>query len=135
VIKLLINKNVIYEKHSESTAAFANSATANTQKTIDLTMKRPIEIYAIIINNPSTVTDLTVKVFNKEVFGEDTKYAYITSFTVPKSQALTGTTIDTYLVLVEGMFIGGDVRLVVSNNTALGASEGFTSTFRIREVV
>ena len=135
MIKLLINKNVIYEKHSESTAAFANSATANTQKTIDLTMKRPIEIYAIIINNPSTVTDLTVKVFNKEVFGEDTKYAYITSFTVPKSQALTGTTIDTYLVLVEGMFIGGDVRLVVSNNTALGASEGFTSTFRIREVV
>jgi len=135
VIKLLINKNVIYEKHSESTAAFANSATANTQKTIDLTMKRPIEIYAIIINNPSTVTDLTVKVFNKEVFGEDTKYAYITSFTVPKSQSLTGTTIDTYLVLVEGMFIGGDVRLVVSNNTALGASEGFTSTFRIREVV
>lgn len=135
MIKLLINKNVIYEKHSESTAAFANSATANTQKTIDLTMKRPIEIYAIIINNPSTVTDLTVKVFNKEVFGEDTKYAYITSFTVPKSQSLTGTTIDTYLVLVEGMFIGGDVRLVVSNNTALGASEGFTSTFRIREVV
>lgn len=135
MIKLLINKNVIYEKHSESTAAFANSATADTQKTIDLTMKRPIEIYAIIINNPSTVTDLTVKVFNKEVFGEDTKYAYITSFTVPKSQALTGTTIDTYLVLVEGMFIGGDVRLVVSNNTALGASEGFTSTFRIREVV
>ena len=135
MIKLLINKNVIYEKHSESTAVFANSATANTQKTIDLTMKRPIEIYAIIINNPSTVTDLTVKVFNKEVFGEDTKYAYITSFTVPKSQSLTGTTIDTYLVLVEGMFIGGDVRLVVSNNTALGASEGFTSTFRIREVV
>lgn len=130
---MLVNKSVYFKQIGEDkTVTFAGSAAANTQKTVDITIPMPREVQGIVINNPSA-SDLTVKVFNKEVIGQNTKYAYITSFVVPKSQTITGTTIDTYFVMVEGM--GTSVRLVVSNNSALGADGGFIATFRLREVV
>lgn len=115
---------------------FANEASANTQKTktIDKPSK-PIRNHKFIIYNPSTVTDLTVKFFNVESsLGGVDREAYVSSVVVPKSQSTTGTTINTYEVIVEGLFTGGDVKLVLSNNTALGVTDGFTATVRVREV-
>ena len=116
---------------------FANSALANNQqvKTIAAPTAQKLE-YELIVNNPSTAVDITVKVFNVEadLVGEVDKDAYITSFVVPKSQAITGTTIDTYAVFVQGLFNGGAVKLVASPNTALAVDGGFTATVRLREV-
>jgi hypothetical protein len=116
------------------TIEFANEAGANTQKTTDITTpESPFYEYEFVIYNPGA-TDVTVKLFNKEVFGEDTRYAYVTSFVVPKSQAVTGTTINTYAAFVNGLFCGGDVRMVISNNDAVAADGGFTMSVRIRGV-
>lgn len=85
--------------------------------------------------NPSTVTDITVKVFNSELtLKAGTRDAYITSFSIPKAQSITGTAINTYANFIHGMFNGGDCKLVVSNDTVLGAGDGFTTTIRLREV-
>lgn len=116
---------------------FANEALADNQQTATITAPaNPGKKHEIIVNNPSTVTDLTVKLFNIEadLVGDTDKDAYITSFVVPKSGSVTGTLIDTHAAFIEGLFNGGDLKLVVSNNTVLGETDGFTATVRIREV-
>ena len=116
---------------------FANSALANNQQieTIAAPAIQKLE-YELVVNNPSTAVDITVKVFNVEedLVGTTDKDAFITSFVVPKSQALSGTTVDTYAVFVQGMFNGCAVKLVVSNNTEVAVDGGFTATVRLREV-
>jgi len=89
----------------------------------------------VTVYNPSSVTDITVKVFETATsLAENTRYVLITQFTIPKSQTITGTTIDTTSKLVHGIFNGTDVRFVLSNDTVLGASDGFSATLRLREV-
>ncbi|KJS81648.1 MAG: hypothetical protein JM58_16365 [Peptococcaceae bacterium BICA1-8] len=111
---------------------FANSALVNTQKVVEITKPdtQTSNMHEIIIHNPSEVTDLTLKCFNVETEGD----AYITSVIVPKKATTTGTVMDTYSIFIEGLFRGTDVKLVISNNTALGAAEGFTAKVKVREV-
>ncbi len=123
----------------DNAAAFAHSAAANTQVTIDIPnstiFPSPRDRCVIEVYNPSTVTDLTIKIFAKALaLGAGTRYALIDTVTIPKSQTITGTTINAYLKIIEGMFVGEDLRLVVSNDTILGAAEGFTAYVRVREV-
>lgn len=116
---------------------FANSAGLNTQKTAIITKPGdPVNKYKVSVYNPSTASDLTVKVFNIEnSLGGGDRDCYLTSFVIPKAQTVTGTAISAYDVLIEGLFYGGNVKLVVSNGTALGVAEGFTATARIRETI
>lgn len=116
---------------------WANSDAANTQKTYTFTKPdAPVEEYELVVYNPSTVTDLTVKIFNIEASlkGSD-RDALITTVSIPKSQAVTGTTINTYARIVHGIFNGGNCKIVASNDTVLGGADGFTATFRLREVM
>lgn len=121
---------------TDQAVAFANSAAINTQVNVDFTkptVSKPR--YKIAVYNPSTVTDLTVKIFSVALdFGGGTRYDFIDSFVIPKSQVITGTTINAYTKFIEGLFVGTDLRLVVSNNTVLGTAEGFSAYIRLREV-
>lgn len=116
---------------------FANNDAANTQVVLTITQPTsPVDEYDISVYNPSTVTDLTCKVFTVEAtLGGATRDAYLTAFSVSRSQVVTGTTINTYIRQIHGIFNGGNLKLVVSNDTVLGAAEGFTATARIRELV
>lgn len=121
---------------ADQTLTWANSDAENTQKTVSFTKPaQPLSEYELIVYNPSTVTDITVKVFNVETsLGGASRDAFITSVSIPKSQMVTGTTINTYAKFVHGMFNGGNLKLVLSNDTVLGASDGFSAYARLREV-
>jgi len=131
---------------TDQTATYANSAAANTQVIISVTKATyPAQRHQIVIYNPSTVTDLTVKIFGKcLVLGDSvvdidgttttTKSSLYDSFTVPKKQSITGTTINTYVKEIEGIFADTDLRIVVSNDTVLGASDGFSAYVRVKSV-
>jgi hypothetical protein len=120
---------------TDQTATYANSALINTQVTIDIAAPTYAkQRYKIVVYNPSTVTDLTIKIMSTETsLGAGTRYAFLDSMTVPKSAAYTGTTINAYEKEVEGIFTGAALRLVVSNDTALGGSDGFSAYIRVRE--
>ena len=117
--------------------AFANSSAANTQST--LTIEAPINVrfeYEISVYNPSTITDLTVKIFNTRVINGTSRDVLVYSFVVPKSQSVTGTTVSAYSIPVRLMFNGGvPVKIIASNNTVLGGTDGFTPTISIEEVM
>ena len=124
---------------ADNPVAFANSAPINTQVIIDIASNAvfpsPRDRCVLEIYNPSTVTGLTVKIFSKALsFGGDIRYCLIDTVAIPISQTTTGTAVSAHLKIIEGMFVGEDVRLVVSNDTALGASDGFTAYLRVREV-
>ena len=110
---------------------------ANTQST--LTIEAPINVrfeYEISVYNPSTITDLTVKIFNTRVINGTSRDVLVYSFVVPKSQSVTGTTVSAYSIPVRLMFNGGvPVKIIASNNTVLGGTDGFTPTISIEEVM
>lgn len=104
---------------------WANSALINTQKTYTYTQPTAsLSLYEVCIENPSTVTDLTGKLFQVNTTLGD---CYITSFSVPKSQTISGTSIGAYSKFVNYCFNGTNIKLVLSNDTALGGSDGFTA--------
>jgi hypothetical protein len=121
---------------TDQAVAFANSALINTQVNVDFVKPTVVRNrYKLAFYNPSTITDLTVKIFSVALaFGGATRYDLIDTITIPKSQAITGTTVNAYTKFVEGLFVGADLRLVISNNTPLGGADGFTGYVRAREV-
>lgn len=116
---------------------WANSDVVNTQKTHTFTKSAvPVEEYMLICYNPSTITDLTVKMFNVETNLKDaTRDVLVTTVIIPKRQTTTGTIIESHTRIVHGIFNGGNCKIVVSNDTVLGVADGFTATFRLREVM
>jgi hypothetical protein len=122
--------------NADQSIAFANSALINTQVNVDFVKPTVVRNrYKLAFYNPSTITDLTVKLMSVALaFGGATRYDLIDTITIPKSQAITGTTVSAYAKFVEGLFVGGDLRLVISNNTVLGVADGFTGYIRAREV-
>lgn len=120
---------------TDQTITFANSASANTQVTKDISKpNNPKDGYMVTVYNPSVVTDLTVKVFAKAPsLGGGDRYSLIDWFSVPKSQSITGTTVNCYSKLFQGLFVGTDIRVVISNDIVLGGSDGFDATLRVRE--
>ncbi len=118
-------------------ATFANNAPANTQCVLADIAKptKPVAEYELVAYNPSTETDLTVKILCKELsMGGDTRYALLTSVSIPKSQALTGTTVAAHVRLVHGIFNGSATQIIVSNDTVVGGAGAFVATLRLREV-
>ena len=126
---------------SDATAVFANDALVNTQKTTTFTYvtnagSYGVEEYMLTVYNPSTVTDLTVKVFEiSTALGGDARDSLITTLSIPKAQVTTGTTIVSHAKVIHGILNGEDVKLIISNDTVLGEADGFTASFRLREVM
>ena len=124
---------------TDQTITFANSAAANNQQTVVIAAPTVgIGEYMLTVYNPSTVTDLTVKVFAVATgLGGADRDSLLTPdpIVIPKSQVITGTTVNCYSTLVHGIFCATALKLVVSNNTVLGAAEGFSATVRLREVM
>jgi hypothetical protein len=122
---------------TDPTAVFANSAGANTQAT-PITITKPTNVsqmHQISVYNPSTVTDLTVKVFTVATsLGGGDRDVLVDTITIPKAQSVTGTTINSYAETIYNWMNLGNGKIQISNNTALGAAEGFTATVRVREI-
>ncbi|MHB1001900.1 MAG: hypothetical protein ACYC27_21885 [Armatimonadota bacterium] len=119
------------EQIFDGQAVWANSAVQNTAVNIDITLPTVLQgsaLYMITVTNPSTVTALTVSVKNKSTFGGTAKYPELTRFGVQANAA------DGRSVLVQGWMLGEGGRLTLSNDTALGGSDGFTAYVRIRKV-
>jgi len=122
---------------TDPTAVFANSALVNTQST-PITITKPTNVsqmHQISVYNPSTVTDLTVKVFTVAGgLGGADRDVLVDTLIIPKAQAVTGTTIVAYAETVYNWMNLGNGKLQISNKPALGASDGFTATLRVREI-
>lgn len=124
---------------ADQAAVWANSAAVNTP--VDVDYAAPVKVqsagikvddvlhqkdarYLIVIDNPSAVTALTVVVKNKHAaFGGSDKFGEVTTINVPISAVK-----DT---LVDGWLLGDGARLTLSNDTVLGALDGFTATIRV----
>ncbi|MBT9166931.1 MAG: hypothetical protein DDT19_00255 [Syntrophomonadaceae bacterium] len=117
-------------------ATWAHSAPANTNVVLTITdFKLPLKEHEIIVFNPSTATDLTVKIMAVEPsLGGASRNALLTTLSIPRSQTLTGTPIDTHRRRVENLLLTGTARLVLSNDTALGVTGGFTAVVRVRQI-
>ena len=129
-----VNTPVKVSGATDPTAVFANSALVNTQATA-ITITAPEEIrkyHRLIVHNPSTESDLTVKVWNKAGIGSVTKQ-FMGSCIIPAKGTVTGTSIETDARnIFQDLFLGGcDVELQVSNNQVLGGSGGFTATIQL----
>jgi len=117
--------------------AWANSEVINTQKILIFNQPmKPVSEYEIIVYNPSTATDITVKLFSLENFEGSIKgqEAFIDSWIVPASQTITGTAIDTYKENVSGIFNDSPLKIVLSNDTAIGVAGAFTALLKIKKV-
>ena len=116
------------------TVSWANSDPAGTAKPIDLTLSagghQPQGLYAVLVTNPSTESDLTVVVRNQFTDpGSTVRRPELTRFGVSKNQA------DGRAFVVEGWLIGDLAgRLVLTNDTVLGAAGAFTTAVEVRSV-
>lgn len=116
---------------SDEAVVFANNSAINTLKTVDMVNPDFLSddaLYSITVFNPSTETDLTVIVRNREEFGTTNRYPELTRFTVPRN------TPEGQTRLVQGLFGGESSRLVVQNLTALSGAGGFTANVRVRRL-
>lgn len=114
----------------DTTVAWANSATANTQKTVDLpafggdTDVRN-DLLLVIVRNPSSVTAVAGTANAKYLDPADsstTRYAKVTSFTAAAANG------DGEAFLIQGATLGQGGRLILQNATVLGGSDGFTAS-------
>ena len=120
----------------DQTLTWANSAVANTQVVVNVARPSvPVSEYKVKVYNPSTVTDLTCKVFAVAAgLGGSGRDCLVTTFSIPKSQTMTGTAVNAHARLIHGIFDGSALKLVFSNDTVLGGGDGFSATMRLREV-
>ena len=110
------------------TAEFEGSDSANALKEVE--MELPEKTAARIrleIVNPSIETDLTVEIYN--AIGE--KDYFVDWFTIPKKTTrANGLTVEAHTRLLPPL--AGNVKIAVSNDTAL--TTAFDATVTIREV-
>lgn len=113
---------------AEKTFTWANSAAANTQVSnsfIPPTILQAEGLYVINVRNPSSVTALTVIVINVENLSSADRDCELTRLSVPASGIRS--------FVVQGLFIGsGSPKIIISNDTVLGGSDGFSAQVRIR---
>jgi redox-regulated HSP33 family molecular chaperone len=103
---------------------WANSAAAGTVVNVDVPGAQAA-VAAVTVRNPSAVTALTVKVQGKETLGGAARYPEIASLAVPANT--------TKQFFIDEMWLVGEGgRLAVTNDTLLGAGDGFTGQVRVR---
>lgn len=110
---------------------------ANSQVTATFTPPtNPVYEHQVVVYNPSTETDLTVKIFavcTPFAGAGGTADAYVDTLTIPKSQSITGTSINTYSNSIFGIFNGVSAKFVMSNNSVIATP--VTPILRMREVL
>ena len=114
-------------------ATFANSATANTEATpIDIAQPAsPRDVTALLINNPSTVTDVTLQLFSYN----GSNYYHIEDLSIPAKAAVVGTEREYHKREVRGCFTcGDDLRIIVSIDSSIGAADTFAVTVSAMQV-
>lgn len=119
------------EQIYDGSASWANNAAANTAVNIDITLPATLQgsaLYMVAVTNPSTVSAITATVRNKGTFGGTARYPELTRFGVPASSP------DGRSALIQGWMLGEGARLSLTNDTILGAADGFTAYVRIRKV-
>lgn len=121
-----------------SAPVWANNALINTQVTVTFDLQDPrSSVIKIQVHNPSTVTALTVEV--RDMFedqdGATDRFGLLTSFGVGAN-----TTASKIVDLAGGSgpainaaptVIAPRIRIILSNDTALGAADGFTATMKV----
>lgn len=121
---------VIGNTTNTENAAWANSAAAGTAVNLDYGQQVGgigQRGYAITVRNPSAVSALTVKMQGKETFASTAYYPEIDSLAVP-----AGSVKQFY---VDGGWLDGEGgRLALTNDTVLGAGDGFTANVRVRQI-
>jgi len=117
--------------------SWSNNSSANTQKEVVISIPEdPVEEYMLIIYNPSLITDVSFKVFNIEgMLGGAERYAFLTNILCSKKLTISGTEIEAYAIPIHGIYCGTNLKMVLSNDSPLGATEGFTLYFRLRKVM
>lgn len=109
------------------TSLWLENALINTGVNVDVELPATLQgnaKYLIEIHNPSAVTALTVIAQNKAIgFGGDTRYPELTRWGVTANSSKC--------VIIEGFLLDSGSRLVISNDTALGAMQGFTASIRV----
>lgn len=116
---------------ADTSVSFADSAGQDTEQTADLGLPShvPDDGRALVtIHNPSSVTALTVQPQIAETFpsGGAQHGDLGTTFAVP--------TQGTASFVVEGLLAGEGGRLSITNDTVLGAGDGFTAEIRVRSI-
>lgn len=106
------------------TAQFAAEATANTLQEVTIALTGNIKsTLRLEVDNPSTKTDLTVEIYDGDYF--------VDWFTIPKKQTrANGLAVEAHTRLLPPL--AGNVKIAVSNDTAL--TTAFDATVTIREV-
>ena len=112
------------------TAIWLENALINTGVNVDIELPATLQgnaKYLIEIYNPSTVTALTVIAQNKSTnFGGDTRYPELTRWGININSSKC--------VIIEGFLLDSGGRLILSNDTALGAEQGFSASIRIIKI-
>ena len=115
---------------SNETVAWANSASVNTLKTIDIDIPDVLSEdnkYIVYVTNPSTETALDVTVSNQILDGATPRYPVLPggTFTVAASSP-NGAGSE-----VTGLFVGLSGRLVLDNTTQIGGAGAFTARVQV----
>lgn len=119
----------------DSHVLFADGATINSESLLTVdnpAILQPDGLYAVTINNPSKVSDLTVEFLNitkmktpaSPVGGVD-KISSLAVTTIPKTADGLR---DTHTKIVQGLFMGDSLKISVKNATALTANQTQTWT-------
>jgi cellobiose-specific phosphotransferase system component IIB len=122
-------KNIVHvNKLTDNQMSWANSEAAGTLKQIDVALRSPqYENYALTVDNPSAETALTVNIYNRkdDLNGVDT-YSLITTLSISMNSTETK--------LIDKVLLNPNVRIELSNDTAIGLSGAFTATVRVEEI-
>ena len=103
----------------------------NEDTTIEISIPRSpavVNRYALVVHNPSEITDLKVNVYSVEALGD----ALAETITVPKKEG----SIDTHIFLLSEAVMSPyglkDMKLKVGNVDTLGEGQGFTAKLMVR---
>lgn len=123
---VLVGRNKLID--SEKTYTWANSASATTVVSNTFTPPTILQasgLYVIHVRNPSSVTALTLILYNVENLGGSDRDCELARFFVPVSSVRA--------FIVQGWMLGSaNPKLSITNDTVLGGSDGFSATVRVR---
>lgn len=116
------------------TVAWKLNDAANTQKVVsiaapDVNKKQ----FLLVVYNPSTETDITVKVISPRTIAGGTRNILLQQLTFMKKQTLTGTAIDGQEQPFQFAFTNSSLNLVFSNDTG-GTLAAFTLNYELYEL-
>lgn len=94
-----------------------------------------IDRFLVIVNNNSTETAVRLRLFAIETgLGGADREALLDELVAAAKTTVHGRSIDTHMFIVTGLFNGVGLRLVASNDVAVGAAGAFSANVRIERL-